>query len=55
MHIADAPTDELQGETDCCGFNVYPVVVLIVYIYMKYSLNQLTQTQKKINFKNFVI
>ena len=29
MHFAGAPPDEPLGETDCCGFNVYGVVVQI--------------------------
>ena len=27
MHFADTPPNEPLGETDCCGFNVYFVVV----------------------------
>ena len=29
MHFAGAPPDEPVGKTDCCGFNVYGVVVKI--------------------------
>ena len=32
MHFADPPPDESQGETDCCGFSVYSVVVQIEII-----------------------
>ena len=35
MHFADAPPDEPQGETDCCGFNVYSVVVQIEILYAR--------------------
>ena len=40
MHFADVPPDEPQGETECCDFSVYSVVVQI----KKQILNYVRQT-----------
>ena len=38
MHFADVPLDKPQGETDCCDFSVYSVVVQIKKYLRKYNL-----------------
>ena len=38
MHFADVLLDKPQGETDCCDFSVYSVVVQIKKYIRKYNL-----------------